>query len=158
MSRTLSAATIEALNSADTSEIFLILLTIETADPATPIRAVNNTVDVVSNGNTFTAFPFRLSLPTDSEEIGISAAKLSIDNIDRQIVTGIRFMTFDPEITMEVVRAADPDTIEASFGGYRLKNVTYDHLTVSGDLTIESFLLEPFPSGVMGPGNFKGIF
>ncbi len=49
----------------DTDEVFLALLTIAHADISPSIRVVNNTENITSNGNLFTAFPFDIQLPDE---------------------------------------------------------------------------------------------
>jgi hypothetical protein len=157
MSRNVSATARQAVYEAETGEAFLILLTLEHVDLSAPIRVSSDGVDTVSNGNTFTAFPFRLCLPEDSDERP-PRAKLQIDNVDRQIVLAVRSVTGPISVKMEIVLASDPDTVEASFPDFELRDVSYDALVVEGELSLESFLREPFPAGRFTPGDFAGIF
>ena len=157
MSRSITTTARQATYDAETSEAFLILLTLTHPDLAGPIRVVNNGVDVVSGGDTFIAFPFRLSLPTDSDERP-PRARLSIDNVDRQIVTAVRQVSGPIGVLMEIVLASDPDTIEASFPDFELTEVRYDALVVEGDLGIEAFVREPFPGDRFTPSGYLGLF
>lgn len=157
MSRPLSLSAKQALFSAETGEAFLILLTLDHASLAAPIRVTSDAVNTVSQGNTFIAFPFDLVIPDDTE--GASPrARLIIDNIDRTIVAAIRAVSSSPSALIEIVLASDPDTIEASFPDFKLTNVSYDSLSVSGDLTVEDFTAEPWPSAIFSPANFPGMF
>jgi hypothetical protein len=81
-----------------------------------------------------------------------------IDNIDRRIVQAVRSLTSAPAVLIEIVRAADPDTVEARFVDFKLANVTYDAQVVEGDLTVEDFTAEPFPSASFSPSLFPGLF
>jgi hypothetical protein len=157
LSRTVTATARQAVYDAETSEAFLILLTLTHADLAGPIRVVNNAVDVVSGGDTFLAFPFRIRLPSDTDERP-PRATLQIDNVDRQIVTAIRTVTGAIGVLMEVVLASDPDTVEASFPDFTLRQVTYDALVVQGELSLEPVVLEPFPAQRFTPSAFPGLF
>lgn len=157
MSRSLTLATRRALNAPETNEIFLVLLTISHKDMDTPIRVVNNAEDVTSRGDLFTAYPFDLSLPND-EDNQSPRARLVIDNIDRQIVLAVRQLSSSPTVTIEIIRAADPDMIEARFVDFRFTNITYDSQMIEGDLTLEDFTAEPFPAASFSPSLFPGLF
>lgn len=157
MSRNLSLSAINAINSEETDEVFLILLTISHASLATPIRVTSDNVDTVSRGNLFVAYPFELSLPEDSETLS-ARASLKIDNVDRSIIASIRNMNNSPDILMEIIRAASPDIVEASFPDFKMTNISYDVLTVSGDLTIEDFTAEPYPADRFAPAYFPSLF
>lgn len=157
MSRNLSSATLQALYAAETGEAFLVLLTLDHPDLAQPIRVTSDAVDTVSNGETYIAFPFELRLPEDDD--GLSPrARLRIDNIDRQIVEAVRSISGAATVDISIVRAADPDTVEASFPDFRLENVSYDALVVEGVLTLEDFAAEPYPAHVFSPAEFPGVF
>lgn len=157
MSRDTSTTFRNAVMAQETGEVPLLLLTLDHADLSVPIRVVNNSKDIVSGGETFIAFPMEITLADDPEE-RMPQASISIDNVDRSIVTAVRTITSAPTITIELILASDPDTIEASYDNFTMKSISYDSLTVTGTLTIEDFTLEPFPGGSMLPGNFAGLF
>ena len=103
--RTISPIATEAIHKTETEEVFLVLLELDHDDFNNPLRLVNNDVDIISNGNLFTAFPFEITLPNDEENI-IPQAKLKIDNTDRQIVQAIRSIGSDPiDVLLQVVLA-----------------------------------------------------
>ena len=157
MSRAVSVTLKSAVNAPETGEAFLVLVTIDHADLAAAIRVTSDGVDTVSNGNTFVAFPFEISLP-DSRVEGAPRAKLTIDNVDRQIVQAVRDISTAADVTVDVVLASDPDTVEASFPDFKLRDVTFDALTVTGELTVEHFAGEPYPAAIFSPANFPGLF
>ena len=157
MSRTLSVTARAAANSEDTSEVFLTLLTIDHDSLAAPIRVSSDSVDTVSNGNTFIAFPFNLALPDDTDNAS-PRARLTIDNIDRTIVEAVRSINTAATVLIQIVLASDPDTVEISFIDFKLTNITYDDIVVTGDLTVENFTAEPFPSATFSPSLFPGIY
>jgi len=141
----------------ETSECFILLVTIDHADLSVPIRVSSDGVDTISRSNTFVSFPFDITLPTDSDE-GPPTAKLVIDNVDRQIVQAVRSISSAPSVLMELVLASDLETVEIDWPDFELINVDYDALTVSGVLTQERFTAEPYPSVKFTPGNFPGLF
>ncbi|MBT6048968.1 MAG: DUF1833 family protein [Candidatus Scalindua sp.] len=140
----------------ETSEVYLVLLTISQAD-VTTLRVVNNNEDVTSNGNVFTGFPFEIQLP-DQREDSPPNAQLTIDNTSREIAQAIRNMTSPATILIEVIRAADPDTIEKTYAVFTLRNVEWDATRVTGDLILEDVEREPFPAGQFSPAEFPGLF
>lgn len=140
----------------DTDDVFLALLTITQAD-ITTLRVVNNNEAVTSNGNSFTGFPFTIELP-DARESSPPRARLTIDNVSREIAQAVRNMTSVATMIIEIVRAADPDTIELTWGSLNLRNVKWNMKTVSGDLVPEGIEVEPFPLGQFSPANFPGLF
>ncbi len=141
----------------DTDEVFLALLTIAHADISPSIRVVNNTENITSNGNVFTAFPFDIELP-DARETGVPRARLTIDNVSREIAQSIRLITTAPTVTIEIVMASDPDTVEQTWADMTLKNVKWDMFKMSGDLIFEEIEVEPFPAGQFSPASFPGLF
>ncbi|MBU1567722.1 MAG: DUF1833 domain-containing protein [Proteobacteria bacterium] len=168
MSRTTSTTFREAIYKPETGEVFVLLLTITHADLADPIRLSTDnadefTIDSVdlrgteSQGYQFLYLPMEIVLPDDSDET-ISSARISIDNVERSILSAIRALDSAPSITMQVVLASDPDTIEAQFNNFELKDVTADALVISGTLSLGNFLSEPFPGGSMLPSTFPGLF
>lgn len=157
MSRSLTALARRAVHAAETEEAFLVLLTLSHDDLSEPIRVTSDAVDTISRGETFVAFPFDLSLP-DDDEGHAPRARLAIDNVGREIVQAVRALASPPTVLMEIVRAAEPDTVEARFADFRLTNVTYDAHLVQGELSVEDFTTEPFPANVFSPGGFPGLF
>ena len=146
-----------AIMGQETSEAFIVLIKIDHASLSSPIRISSDGVDTISNGETFISFPFELELPI-SDPDQPPRAKLTIDNVDRSIVTAIRSISTEATVDIDIVLASAPDVLEVSFSGFKLVNVDYDALTVSGDLSFEDFFAEPFPSRVFSPADFPGGF
>lgn len=138
------------------SDMPLVLLEISHAELAQPIRVVNNTVDVPSNGNTYTAFPFEIALP-ESLEDSPPRARLKIDNVSREIGQAIRTISTAASVTISVVRQDDPDTVEMTWPAMWLRNIRYDVLAVEGDLEFEDLTREPYPAHIFSPAEFPGL-
>ena len=131
---------------------------LQTTHPNLPeaIRVVNNNENVTSGGNVYIAYPFEIELPgEDSDQPPL--ARLRIDNVDRLLVATVREIATPPQITIRVVLASQPDTIEMEFQGLTMRNVTYDAATISGELVFEQILVEPVAT-VMTPSKFPGAF
>lgn len=157
MSRNVSAELKQAVYAQETTQEFIVLITLSHPDLAVPIRVNSSGQDMISNGETFIAYPFEVILPDDVDDRP-PRAKLRIDNISREIILAIRTINSAPFVTIQIVMASAPDTIEAEFLDFRLANITYDQLMVEGDLTLEEFIGEPYPARVFSPADFPGLF
>lgn len=159
MARTFAYSVVSGMFAPQTDLAVLALLTIEHADIDT-IRIVNNTEDVVSGGSTFTAFPFSVTLASETDD-GPAAHKVMISNVSQEIVRAARTVAgaTDPAtVTIHFVAYDDPDVSLHSATERRVQNLTYDADVVSFDATLEFFTNEPFPAMTCTPGKFKGLF
>ena len=152
-----SATTRAAVFASETAEAFIVLVTIDHDDLSLPIRVCSDAVDMESRGNTFTAMPFERELPGE-DDTGVSAGTLAIQNVSLEITEAIRSINTPPSVLLEVVRAADPDTVEMSFDNMRIAEVRWDALIVSATVDDENFLSEPYPKDSFTPGLFPGVF
>lgn len=156
MSNTLSPALLAQLYGQDSNDPFLMLLTISHAS-FTTLRLVNNTEDIVSNGNTFTAFPFRVNLSVDdgesSREVGIE-----FDNVSLQLIDEIRTVTTPMAVKLEMVLASDPDFIQIEVNDLQIRNITYNKQTVTAKLIMDDFLSTELTSEKYTPTLYPGLF
>lgn len=157
MSRNISVVALRAMFESQTDEVFLVLLAIAHPDLASPLNVVNNTQDIESGGVTYTAFPFQIKLQGETED-QITSAQLSIDNVTREIVAAIRSITSAPTVTMRIVLASQPDTVEVGPVDFVLRDVSYDAQTVSGTLGYEDRLDAHIPKDRFTPELFPGLF
>ena len=164
--RALSNNAKQAIYAQETSEVFILLVTINHSSFTTPIRLASDSFEllpsagvrgVVSRGDEYIYLPFTINLPIQ-DDTGIARASISVDNISREIVAAVRSASSSLSITIEIVLASDVDTPEVTVADFALERVTYDAFTVSGEITVEYFDLEPFPSRRFTPSDFPGIF
>lgn len=155
--RSVSDALKRSLYAQDTDDVLVILITIDHPDLEEPIRLCSNSVNVVSRGNVYVAYPFDLALAHDSDKQP-PAARLTIDNVDRRIIAALRSLQSTPMITFEIVRAATPDVVEAVYPNMILINASYNALTITGNLSYKSLMKEPWPQHIFTPGWFPGLF
>jgi hypothetical protein len=59
---------------------------------------------------------------------------------------------------VELVRISDPDTVEAAWTDFLLKEVQYDAIVIEGVLTLEGIFREPEISWTFSPSYFPGLF
>lgn len=157
MSRSLSSTFHGAIHGAQTEQAFLILLTVTHADLGTPLRYVYDNENVTSGGDLYTAHPFEITL-ADERDDQPPEIVLVIDNVDREPLTTLRALDSPPTITIEVVLASAPDTIEIGPITTELRGVQYDAFTVRGTLAFEPVLSEPYPGYVFEPRLFPAAF
>lgn len=139
-----------------TNEAWLVLLTIAHPTLSQPIRLVNNNEDITSRNHVYTALSFEVELP-NADPDSPPKARLRIDNVSREIIKTIREIQSPPTITLEVILASQPNTVEVTYTDMTLRNVDYDVASVSGDLSFESIFTEPI-TYTMTPSRFPGLF
>jgi len=152
--RTISSNARAALYAAQSDEVWLQLLTIDHDDMVAPIRLVSNTEDVVSNGETFTAFPFELAIPATAQE----SVELIVDNVTRELIDEVRSIDTPFGLTLEIVVASAPDTVEAGPFEFQSRAVEYDVQRLRFTLAYEPILNEPFPAYDYTPIDYPGLF
>ena len=157
MSRSLSANVREELYNAQADACFLVLLTIDSDDLASPIYVVNNTENITSNAIEYTAYGFQFILPAE-EESGVANASIVIDNVDRSFVQAIRSVRTPLTVIANIIEAGDPDTIEVGPYEFSLRNVSYTAKQISGDLYYENYLQENVSTIKFSNQNFPGLF
>jgi len=157
MPRQVSLTAMRAALAQETNEVFLELLKIEHASLGAPIYLVNNTESIVSGGNTHTPVGFRMTLPSDEAERE-PTAQLVINNVDRSLMDEVRTLTSAPTVTVSVILASSPNTIE--YGPVRLevRSATYDANVITFALGFDAFFNEPISAAKFTPEYFPGLF
>lgn len=135
-------ALIPAIYEPDLDDAFLVLLTVTVPDLSDTAYIVNNLEDVVSRGNTYLAYPFSITLPSELEDEQ-PRVEIVIDNVDRRITEFIRAQLEPPLFKIEVVLASSPDTVERTVDYLTLSDVEYDAATVKATLTPADLLSLP---------------
>lgn len=147
------------LYAAQSAEVWVQLLTIDHDDLATPIRLCNNNEDIVSDGETFTAWGFPPILPVSTEG-ELPAVELAIDNVTRELTIALRAITTPITVTLEVIRASDPDTVEVQYV-YESRSIRYADDSVRIELGSEALMSERIPGDTYtrttNPGLFEGV-
>jgi hypothetical protein len=123
----------EAVNAQETGEEILFLVTIEHPDLLAPIRINNAVRNIISRGETFLAC-YLTAAVIDQDPDRSPQAQLTVSNIDRTMVVALRSTAVAPVITLEIIRASEPDFVEMSMANLELKNINYDELVIQGDL------------------------
>lgn len=153
----LSTAGLKSALEFETDEVWLPLIKIEHESLDETIRVVANTEDIVSNGETYIAYPFELTLPDETQDT-VGQCKLRIDNVDRRIVEAVRTCTGVPKMTISIILADSPDTVEFGPLDMNLTVVEYDSLVVDATITYDDILNQAFPTDKFIPSKFPGLF
>lgn len=158
MARAYSAAYKSTLAGTSAPEAPLILLEINHAALAQPVRVVNDTQDLTSNGNLYIAMPFRCELPDDFEGQA-PRARLAVDNVGRELMYWIETSGGGQgsQVTFRQVMRSRPDLIEWSIT-MSLYNVVATFSEVSGDLGFENLFGLPSIALTYRPDSAPGIF
>lgn len=145
MSRSLSTQMKGQVFSFGRDDPIKILLQVTDPKTSTVYRFVNDITDLVSNGDTYLAFPFEVVLPQDDENL--PAATLRIQNVDDRIGRALIDAELDAlQLKIMLVMASTPDTIEITWDGFELVDVEITPVYVSGQIVVKSIATEPWPS------------
>jgi hypothetical protein len=139
----------------NSDEVVSTLLTIS-GDGFSTFYVCDNSADVVSNGQTFTAYPFEIELPGDREDA--SLCRLRIANVSREIGQALEAATGQITVKVQLVMASTPDVIEKEFAGFDLRRSSRDVITVEGELQMAQFTNEPWPKIRATVGRLPGLF
>ncbi len=159
MSRNPTLTFKQALFAQETDKVFAVLLEIRSGTPPNYeyIRANNSGEDITSNSEIFPYYPFDINLPSDEAE-NVPQAKLTIDDVDQTLIEAIRELDHAPTVRLMVVLADNPDTVEVDFADFTFTNIGYDALTITGTISVENFMSEPFPGDTIVPSKFIALF
>ena len=157
MSYALSNPAVASLMAEATREIWLRLLTISHADWPTPIRLVDDTVDIVSRGTTFTAYGFEIA-PAPEVPDQLPRIEMVVDNVGQLLTAALESLQSPPTVMIEIIMASSPDTLERGPWVYQVNQIQYDASHVRAELNYEPLVAEPFPWLRFTPTKFPGLF
>ena len=124
MSNQLSNQLLAQLFAQGSGDPFLTLVTLSHASFSAPIRLVNNSVNIISRGDTYLAFPMKIKLPMDDGE---SAREVSIefDNVSQYLLDGFRSVTTEIGVKIEMILASLPNDVQMSLEELKISSVSY---------------------------------
>jgi len=120
-------------------------------------RLVNNTVDVISRGDTYLAFPMKIRLPVDDGETARDFS-IEFDNVSLDLITQLRSVTGDIGVKIELILASLPDVVQMSHTDLLLRSVSYNSQRVSARIVLDSFLAVEMTSERYTPSIYPGMF
>lgn len=145
------------VNTTHTDVAFLFLMTITEPSSGTVFRVVNNLEDVASNGETFAAFPFDITLPPDDGGTPQSM-KVTTFNASRDLIEILRGTIEPPEVKVELITSNNPDDIHKRIDFLRVAGVEYDALNVSFNLVATSAFARQTQRHTYNQAEFPGLF
>jgi len=152
----ISNALLAEIYKQESSDPFLSLMTLTHSSFGT-LRFVANTVDIISRGNTYQAFPFKLTLPADDGET-IKSITVEIDNVALELIDELRSVTGIIQVTIELVLASNPSLVEIEIGELKINNIEYNADVITASLAIDNFLSSELVSEKYTPTLYPGIF
>ncbi len=140
------------------TEVPLILLEISHDDLDGAVHVVNDTQDLLSNGDTYIGCPFRITLPDDIDN-QLPTASLSVDNIGRDLTYWVETSGGGEGATVRIMQVmrSDPDTIEWEIT-MALNNVSMHPRDVQGNLGFENLFALPAVRRQYRPDTAPGVF
>lgn len=157
MPRTIPANSLSGMMAQETTEAWLVLLTV-THESGT-VRLTSDAVSTTFDGQTYTPLPFDIILP--SNEMGKTPqATLVLDNVDRQLIAELRTQSTPMSVQIDVVASSDVagGNATATYTDFVLRSIDYTATSISGRLTLEDFLAEPYPKDIFSQALFPGLF
>lgn len=157
MSHALSSPAVASLMAASTSKVWLHLLSLSHSTWANPYRLVDDLADITSRGNVYTAYGFQLSIPPEVAD-ELPRVELIVDNTAQLLIAAIEALQTPPTVTLELVLADTPDTVERGPWTFSVRQMAYDVSSIRTELTYEPLSAEPFPALRFTPTKFAGLF
>lgn len=149
----------------DEIPVFLVTITHETlatpiyltTDPTTQLTSDPPSYGTNSRSNTYLYAGIEIAIP-DEQDKSPPASKLTIENVTRGLIPLARSVNTPPKVTIEAVLASDPDTVESTWPDFDMSNLQANAMQLVFDLTVDSLISEPYPSGTFSPAYFPGLF
>lgn len=135
---------------------FLTLVTLSHAN-FSPVRLVNNSENIISRGETFLAFPFKIRLPMDDGE-SVREVKLEIDNVSLELIDEIRTATTPVDVKIEMILASIPDEVQIALEELKIQSVSYNSSKITARLFMDSFLSTSMNAETYTPTNYPALF
>jgi len=156
MPNSLSPELLRQLYAQESDDPLLLLVTL-THESFSPIYLVNNVESIVSNGKTFEAFPMIIRLSADDGE-NQKEVQISFDNVGLDLIDEIRTVVTPISVSIDMVLASDPDSIQTSIGDLKMRSVIYSASRITAKLYYDSFLNVELTSEKYTPDTFAGLF
>jgi Domain of unknown function (DUF1833) len=155
---TISTTAATALHRVSDGQGILTLLTITGGGIAEPVRLVNDTRDLVSNGETFLAVPFEVVMPKEGTK-ETPRASLRIDNVGREIGQELEALQPGAELIgkIQVVYRLTPDVIEYEFTA-PLSGLRANVFSISASMGPTDLMRRPVVNTRFDPFTAPGLF
>lgn len=156
MPNQISQDLLRQLYAQESDDPLLMLVTLSHPD-FSPIYLVNNVEDIVSNGNTFIAFPMKIRLSVEDGETQ-KEVSIEFDNVGLDLIDELRTVTTPVQVRIDTVLASDPNQIQTTIEELKMRSVNYNSKRITAKLYLDSFLNVELTSEKYSPSNFPGLF
>ena len=158
MARAYSAEYKSTLAATSAPEAPIILLEITHSGLTEPVRVVNDTQNITSNGHEYIACAFRCTLPDDLEN-QLPKATLSVDNVGKELMYWVETSAggYGAQAHFMQVMRSRPDLVEWEIT-LALSNVKATVQEVSADLGYDNIFSRPAITMRYDPFSAPGIF
>jgi hypothetical protein len=121
----------------------LLLLEINHPELPSPVRVVNDTQNITSNGNLYLGFSFRFVLPSDYEN-QLPKARIAIDNVGKDLMQWIETSDGGAGSTVQLstIMRSRPNQIEWTMT-MSMFNIQANAREVSAELGFENLFTKP---------------
>lgn len=139
-------------------EPMLKLAEITHVDLAVPVRIVDDTQNIMVNGNEFISCPFSLDRPDDVDQ-QTPTAKMSVDNIGRELTQWLEYSNGGKgaRCRMMAVLRSSPDVVEFDMT-LDLTGLSINNQTVDGSLGFQNTLMQPAVTVRYDPKTSPGLW
>lgn len=141
--------------SQQSADPFLTLVTL--TGPDFVYRLVNNSKDIISNGQTFQAFPMKVRMPADDGE-SARDFQIEFDNTSLLLIVALRSQTDPIQCKIDMILASIPDVIQMTVEDLLIRSVSYDKNKISAKIVLDNFLSVAMTSERYTPLAFPGMF
>lgn len=117
---------------------------------------VNNTEDITSNGQLFTAMPFQFTLPSDTDQ-EVPELALTLSNVGLELIENLSSSTEDITANIKIVFASVPDFVELPLDGMILKSINYDSKFITMNLGFDDILNIKIPYQTYSAVDYPGL-
>tara|TARA_R110000868_G_scaffold126712_4_gene333958 strand:+ start:1663 stop:1968 length:306 start_codon:yes stop_codon:yes gene_type:complete len=83
---------------------------------------------------------------------------IDFDNVSLDLITNLRSVQGDIEVTIQLILASLPNVIQMSHEDLLIRTVTYNAKRISAQIVLDGFLAVEMTSERYRPSNFPGIF
>ena len=135
-----------------------VLLLVTISPPGFPVvRVVNNLIDIVSNGNTFTALPITIDISPDDGKT-LQTITMTLDNVSLEIIDWLRAVTDPIPVVIQTIFSDQPDVIEQQISDLVIRQAKYNVTTIEATLFASDDLNQLVPSDTYNSNHFPGLF
>ena len=167
MSRAVSFDFLSTAYGQETSETVIGLFVFSHDDLAEPFYISTDPTERISSnpllyattsrGNQYLFLPIRFTMPDDKTG-SPPIVQLEMDNVNAEMIDILRSINSPLTVSLELVLASDPDTVEISFPSFQMADISVTEGQIVASLNVDALFNEPYPAYQMTPGTFPGLF